>query len=1565
MRHQARFETTSTKGVALDSVRRERKRAQHAAVMRAISGAALATTMAIVPFATHVAAAAPRATAVASPHLVTVSAAPLLPRGASVVASVAPTSQVSGAIALKLPHEQALSAFIGQASNPRSPMYRHYLGPGQFKSRFGPATATIAAAEHALTTLGLAVSNVSANGLLIQFRASASTVESAFHTGLEQVRLANGSMGRATTSAVELPGNIAAEVQAVVGLDELVTESSDPVFSSGTHHSVTAAAAASHADVNGGPVACSNASMQQQNGAITDQQIAEVYGVEGLYNAGDLGAGQTIDVYELEPFAMSDIEEFDNCYFLENNTGNITVTDVDGGPGVGSGSAEAALDIEDVAAIAPEAKIDVFEGPNMDNSFGPLDTWNQIAVIDNARQVTSSWGGCAPLLEQGAPGVEQVENEIFEQMAAQGQTVFAAAGDDGSDDCAAHGSTGVAPDLSVNDPADQPDVTSVGGTTITDATVPPTETVWNNGNDGGAGGGGLSTGWAMQPWQAGVALPQTDATEVCSNDPTGTADDYHLAGIDTTLPAGTPCRESPDVSALADPQTGITIVYGGQWYQIGGTSSATPLWAAMLAEINASAACAGSPDGVGFADPALYQVAGIETTYADAFNDVTVGNNDNLSVGAAEGEPYAAGPGYDMASGLGTPRVTNDTNTGLGEQLCDLATSDAQPSVTSLQTDQTIEHGGLPSGPTTGGTTVYVNGTNFGAAEDSGAVYFGSVAAVVTSWSATQITVTAPAYYGPPGTPAGAAGGADVVVVTAAHASSPPISDSTFLYTGAVTGSPVIDYVSTPAGATTGGNDVTIVGSDLTGATSVTFGGVAATINGAPVGGNPSDELTVTVPPESDSTDCANSNNGVCAVAVVVTTTTGSSPSAPILPAFAGPLIFNPDGSFTPACLSDATCEVSPAPEEYDYAPTPTVTAISPGYSSEYGGSVVTLTGSGFNLLTVEWVNVGPSFANASEDFYVLGVTPDQLTVVVPPDDNPSAPTVEPDTAPLSVQTAGGLSAAVALWYAGAPGFTSITRPSPPIAPQADPGTLTVTGAGLSDVTSVVFQGVEPLEFLSSTTSDITAQSDTSLTVAVPQFFAWPADVLLCSATSCTFPSTFNGSNADVFTLAYPGQPVVRSSGPSSGPARGGSRVVIQGSLDSEVTSVLFGTVPGTIINQPELTASGPIYVLAPRGVAGRRVDITIETAGGELVGHKRSAATPAATFTYLRSSPSAPGVVVATPGPGLVAAHWSVPRSDGGAPITGYRVTVSAGRNDSVTRSVGASQRQTLFASLAHVTWQVSVQAINRLGDGPAALSRSVTPAATPLQGYWLATASGAVYAVGYAKSFKAATASSADPVVGIASAPGGAGYWLVTRDGLVIARGSARSAGELHKGVRDIVSIVATEDGFGYWLLGANGRIYPFGDAGFFGDLLHESGGRADHVDDAVAMAALPSGLGYLIVESDGRVHSFGTAHDLGNAHATDVAGIALAPTGDGYVLYLSNGGTYEFGRRSGFAGNLVQRHIVSTTIVGLARTPDGRGYWMVDASGDTYAFKDAIVLGTPSRVSSQLPVVGIAAT
>ncbi|MGC9963695.1 MAG: S53 family peptidase, partial [Acidimicrobiales bacterium] len=596
-----------------------------------LAGLALAIPLLGVPPLASVAAAQPKEHAGAGP-LVHVGAAPALPGGARLLGAVTAGSEVSAGIVLAPSDPAALAATATAVSDPSSPNYGHYLAQGQFAAHFGPAPAALASVEELVRSAGLHVTGVSADHLLVQFTGSAGRVDATFHTRIMRWRLADGALGTETSSAPSLPESIAKDVTAIIGLDDVVRPHSmleptdlrthEPAAAPTTRATSTAAAgraapaapatrATSTSTPPPGPVACPAAVTDAQGfNGINDQQLAASYGVDGLYDAGDFGAGQTVDIYELEPFAMSDIAAFDTCYFGASHTNQVTVIPVEGGQPAGAGSGEALLDVEDVSAIAPAAHIDVYEAPL--TTSGTLDDYIAIVDQDRAHVVSTSWGLCESGAQLGDPGLQQAENEVFEQAAVQGQSVFGPAGDDGSDDCSA-GTTPAKPYLSVDDPASQPFVVAVGGTTIysTPPDAAPGESVWNDGPGGGGTGGGISNTWAMPAWQRHSTVPGVLNRYSTSRGNTYEACRTPASAGGAGLPASALCRELPDVTALADEGTGITVYaaeYGG-WTTFGGTSSSTPLWAAMTADVNASTACAttrGIAHDLGFVSPALY-----------------------------------------------------------------------------------------------------------------------------------------------------------------------------------------------------------------------------------------------------------------------------------------------------------------------------------------------------------------------------------------------------------------------------------------------------------------------------------------------------------------------------------------------------------------------------------------------------------------------------------------------------------------------------------------------------------------------------------------------------------------------------------------------------------------------------------------------------------------------------------------------------------------------------------------------------------------------------------------------
>ncbi|MGI8711980.1 MAG: putative Ig domain-containing protein, partial [Solirubrobacteraceae bacterium] len=443
-----------------------------------------------------------------------------------------------------------------------------------------------------------------------------------------------------------LSARAAADVQAFAGLD--TTAAPRPLRARASWSPARSARPRPHV-VTGGPRACAQAQASApRQYAYTIDEIASAYGFSGLYGIGDQGAGSTIALYELEPNDPADIAAYQSCY---GTHASVVYTSVDGGAGRGAGSGEAALDIENTIGLAPASHLLVYQGPNANSGApgsGPYDIFSAIVNQDRASVVSVSWGECENAL---GPSDASAENTLFEQAAVQGQSIVSAAGDSGAQDCDV---PGAAPDTrpAVDDPAGQPFVTGVGGTSLTALGPPPVESVWDNAGtptggvlSAGAGGGGLSAFWSMP-------AAQTDAAAALGVRQVARA-------VGACHRSGGSCRAVPDVAADADPNTGYQIYWNGSdsvpgepagWQGIGGTSGAAPVWAALLALADSSPACAGS--AIGYAGPALYRAASAD--YATDFHDVTLGENDFT---ATNGGQFAAVPGYDLASGLGSPNA--------------------------------------------------------------------------------------------------------------------------------------------------------------------------------------------------------------------------------------------------------------------------------------------------------------------------------------------------------------------------------------------------------------------------------------------------------------------------------------------------------------------------------------------------------------------------------------------------------------------------------------------------------------------------------------------------------------------------------------------------------------------------------------------------------------------------------------------------------------------------------------------------------------------------------------------
>jgi len=524
----------------------------------------------------------------------------------------------------------ALAAYAAAVTSPGSPLYRHYLTVAQFARRFGASSTAVARLRAALAARGTTVGPVTANGLALEVSSAAGppTASAAaiapYHGSDAAVSSVAGSAG-GLVQAVIGPGAPAASAS--------LTVRSRPIFDPEPADGARVAPLGRTADT-AGPQPCAAAqAAAASTRAHTADEIASAYGLSSYYADGDEGRNVTVALFELEPFSASDVAAYQACYGTD---ATVTTVAVDGGAGTGPGGGEAAMDVEDLIGLVPDASIDVYEGPATGTSA--YDIYNRIVTDDAAQVISTSWGMCEALAGS-VPA--SVENTLFEEAAVQGQSLLAASGDDGSDDCG-DGRP------SVDDPASQPWVTAVGGTSLRASG----DVVWNDWL--GATGGGVSSLWGRPSYQSADAQSQSSVT--CGS-------------------SGVACREVPDLSVDGDPGSGYVAYYEGSWRTVGGTSISAPTVAALAVLADASPACGGHP--IGFLNPGLYRAP------ADEFRDVTSGGNGFDSVAG-----FAAAPGYDMASGLGTPTAL------LGQTLCsDAPVPPVTPPVTQPGTQPVTNKG--------------------------------------------------------------------------------------------------------------------------------------------------------------------------------------------------------------------------------------------------------------------------------------------------------------------------------------------------------------------------------------------------------------------------------------------------------------------------------------------------------------------------------------------------------------------------------------------------------------------------------------------------------------------------------------------------------------------------------------------------------------------------------------------------------------------------------------------------------------------------------------------------------
>ncbi|HTB19780.1 MAG TPA: protease pro-enzyme activation domain-containing protein, partial [Bryobacteraceae bacterium] len=475
---------------------------------------------------------------------------------------VPPATRMSFAIGLPLRNPDQLENLLKQVVDPASPNFRKYLTPEQFAERFGPTEEDYQALGAFLEANGLSITGRHPNRTILDVSGTVADIESAFH--LHMTYWSHPTRGTFFAPDREPSLDAGVTILDITGLDNFVVPR--PM------------------DLKARPLAAGT-------------PLTTGSGPSGLFSGGDFraayapqvtlnGTGQSIGLFELDGFYAADVQaNFKQAGLTPVPTQTILLDGFNGVPG--TGNVEVTLDIMMAAYMAPGASnIIVYEGTNWN------DVLNRMATDNLASQLSSSWG-YSP--------TNATTEQIFKQMIAQGQSLFQASGDNGAYQA------GIMP------PADDPNLTVVGGTSLTTAGAGgawQAETTWSG------SGGGMSTSWPIPSYQQPALMT--------------------AAGGSATM------RNIPDVALTADVQL-FLICNNGQWVEVGGTSAAAPLWAGFLALANQQIA-ANKQSRVGFVNPLIYAI-GAGSSFARDLHDISTGNNDGFN----------ALTGYDLATGWGSP----------------------------------------------------------------------------------------------------------------------------------------------------------------------------------------------------------------------------------------------------------------------------------------------------------------------------------------------------------------------------------------------------------------------------------------------------------------------------------------------------------------------------------------------------------------------------------------------------------------------------------------------------------------------------------------------------------------------------------------------------------------------------------------------------------------------------------------------------------------------------------------------------------------------------------------------
>lgn len=476
-------------------------------------------------------------------------------------------------IGLEIQNRAALVSYVRSISTPGNPLYGQELQPSDFVPAYAPSSAQVQSVVSYLNQQGFENVQIEPNNLMISADGTALTVSQAFNTQLESY-LVNGASVYANMTAAQVPESLGGIVAAVLGLN------------------------------NSGVMALPTVSVPNFPGA---------YRPANLWLAYDVGKTPTGSKTPIAIFAEGDVSGVISDLRLAETNNKlpevpVTVVQVGLASPDTSGADEFDMDTQYSTGFADTvSRLYIYATTSLSDSDVAL-MFNHFAAQKLARAGSASFGICEafPYLD----GSMLVDDNSFLEAAAQGQTVFASSGDNGSACGVAVGVNGVpgggAP--MVNYPASSPYVIAAGGTTL----VTNSDGTYDEEIGWYAGGGGVSQFEISPYWQSAVN------------------------------PASTAGKGVPDISMDADPNSGVYIwLNGTEQCCYGGTSLSSPLSLGAFARFQSA-----HSNKVGFAGPVFYSGATALPSAASpaGFHDIILGDNGL----------YTTLPGYDLVTGLGT-----------------------------------------------------------------------------------------------------------------------------------------------------------------------------------------------------------------------------------------------------------------------------------------------------------------------------------------------------------------------------------------------------------------------------------------------------------------------------------------------------------------------------------------------------------------------------------------------------------------------------------------------------------------------------------------------------------------------------------------------------------------------------------------------------------------------------------------------------------------------------------------------------------------------------------------------